>query len=281
MKYRFGAVILLLIMLWLETSTLSITAATPDEPMHILRGYVFVQRGLALVTYWRAGDQVVKPMQLFAHAIGPDGTIVAQADRLDVPAFGWRTGDLIAQVNQLQFVEPPAPELADLLAGIPVVAIGHTLIEHPAYQLYHFSLSQRVLEAAQHSTQVIQNATLPVTFEASVELLGYDLRPDSDRLTLLTYWHAGHHSAAPLQMFVHVLRPDGSIGMQVDRLDASAADWPPDDLIVQIHYIDLPSNFNKGAVAIGLYHPDTGTRLPVILNDRTVDRLLLPLPDLK
>ena len=33
-------------MLWLEVSTLSLTAATPDEPMHILRGYVFVQRGL-------------------------------------------------------------------------------------------------------------------------------------------------------------------------------------------------------------------------------------------
>ena len=45
MKYRLAAVGLLLIMLWLELSTLSITAATPDEPMHILRGYAFVARG--------------------------------------------------------------------------------------------------------------------------------------------------------------------------------------------------------------------------------------------
>jgi hypothetical protein len=56
---------------------------------------------VAVVTFWRAGGQVVTPLQLFAHAIGPDGQIVAQEDRLDAPAYGWREGDLIAQVNRL------------------------------------------------------------------------------------------------------------------------------------------------------------------------------------
>ncbi len=177
--------------------------------------------------------------------------------------------------------QQPAPELADLLAGIPLVATGHTLVENPAYRLNHFSLSQRVLEAAQHSTQTAPNATLPVQFGASAELIGYDLRRDPARLTLFTYWRAGDHIVTPLQMFVHVLKPDGSIGAQVDRLDASAADWRPGDLIVQIHYIDLPSDFNNGAVAIGLYNPDTGTRLPVTLNGQATDRLLLTQPDLK
>jgi len=78
---------------------------------------------LALVTYWRASDQVTKPLQLFAHAIGPDGSIVAQEDRLDAPAFGWRAGDLIAQVNHL----PPAnvsPELLWLEVGLYNSASG-------------------------------------------------------------------------------------------------------------------------------------------------------------
>lgn len=61
---------------------------------------------LTLVTYWRAGDQVVTPLQLFVHAIGPDGSIMAQEDRLDAPAFGWRASDLIAQVNHLHFDRP-------------------------------------------------------------------------------------------------------------------------------------------------------------------------------
>jgi hypothetical protein len=67
------------------------------------------EHGLTLVSYWRAGNQVVKPLQLFAHAIGPDGSIVAQEDRLDVPSFGWRAGDLIAQVNQLNLADGSRP----------------------------------------------------------------------------------------------------------------------------------------------------------------------------
>ena len=63
---------------------------------------------LTLVTYWRAGQQVVKPLQLFAHAIGPDGSIVAQEDRLDAPAFGWHAGDVIAQVNHLLWTDNAA-----------------------------------------------------------------------------------------------------------------------------------------------------------------------------
>ena len=78
---------------------------------------------LTLVTYWRAGDQVTKPLQLFAHAIGPDGTIVAQEDRLDAPAFGWRAGDLIAQVNHLPLTDVP-PQLLWLEVGLYNSASG-------------------------------------------------------------------------------------------------------------------------------------------------------------
>jgi hypothetical protein len=79
--------------------------------------------GLTLVTYWRAGSQVTKPLQLFAHAIGPDGTIVAQEDRLDAPAFGWRTGDLIAQVNHLPLLDR-SPQLLWIEVGLYNSASG-------------------------------------------------------------------------------------------------------------------------------------------------------------
>ena len=88
--------------------------------------------GLTLVTFWRAGDQVVTPLQLFAHALGPDGTIVAQEDRLDSPAFGWRTGDLIAQVNHLRLDTLPQQPVwievglynSDSGARVPVMVNG-------------------------------------------------------------------------------------------------------------------------------------------------------------
>lgn len=45
MRYRWGAVALLLIFGWLQFSTLSLTSPTVDEPLHIFRGYAFVARG--------------------------------------------------------------------------------------------------------------------------------------------------------------------------------------------------------------------------------------------
>ena len=45
MKYRLGAIVLLVVMFWLETSTLAVTSPTVDEPLHIVRGYAFVSRG--------------------------------------------------------------------------------------------------------------------------------------------------------------------------------------------------------------------------------------------
>ena len=45
MKYRFVAVVVLLIMCWLELSTLAVTAPTSDEPTYLVRGYAFVTRG--------------------------------------------------------------------------------------------------------------------------------------------------------------------------------------------------------------------------------------------
>ena len=69
-----------------------------------LLGYDVQQadRNLTLITYWRAGDAVVAPLQMFVHVLGSDGSIVAQQDRLDVPAYGWRSGDVIAQVQHLE-----------------------------------------------------------------------------------------------------------------------------------------------------------------------------------
>ena len=85
-----------------DTVTFGATAA--------LIGYEINQAGhdLTLLTFWRAGDSIVTPLQMFVHAIGPDGAIVAQADRLDAPAFGWRAGDLIAQIHRLSFEATPA-----------------------------------------------------------------------------------------------------------------------------------------------------------------------------
>jgi hypothetical protein len=141
--------------------------------------------------------------------------------------------------------------------------------------LYHFDLAQRMTRAAQ------QAGPLSASFDDTAEMLGYDLKQDGHDLTLVTYWRAGDQLIAPLQMFVHVLRPDGSIAAQQDRLDVPAYGWRAGDVIAQVHHLVLPPDLEKGAVAIGLYNPDTGIRLPVTIDGQTTDRLLLTQLDLK
>jgi hypothetical protein len=92
-----------------------------------LLGYALkrAQNDLSIITYWRALDHVQAPLQLFVHAAGPNGSIVAQEDRLDVPAYGWRAGDLFAQVNRLSLPADTTP--AALTLGFYDPATGTRL----------------------------------------------------------------------------------------------------------------------------------------------------------
>ena len=85
----------------LHTVTLPVKFGETAE----LLGYRILPRPASgetvVVTTWRAGKQVVTPLQMFVHALDTDGQIAAQEDRLDAPAYGWREGDVIAQLHRL------------------------------------------------------------------------------------------------------------------------------------------------------------------------------------
>jgi hypothetical protein len=167
--------------------------------------------------------------------------------------------------------QPIAPEFKPLFAGVEPIAHTKLTDEDRSYALYHFNLAQRLMPTTPLSAQ----------FGDTAELLGYDVQQTDRDLRLITYWRAGDDVVTPLQMFVHVLGPDGSIMAQQDRLDVPAYGWRTGDVIAQVHHIDLPPDLRKGALTIGLYNPDTNARLPVTINGETTDRLLLAELDLK
>ena len=112
--------------------------------------------------------------------------------------------------------------------------------------------------------------------ETARNLLTRVVEQDERNLTLITYWRAGDPIVTPLQMFVHVLRPDGSIAAQQDRLDVPAYGWRSGDVIAQVHHIALPPDIQSPEIAIGLYNPATNVRLPVTVEEKSAgDRLLL------
>lgn len=171
--------------------------------------------------------------------------------------------------------QPVAPEFTSLFAGTQPVIHAKLTDEDRSYALYYFDLAQRLLDMAQHATQNAKDVTLPVKFGDTAELLGYDVTRSSQDLTLITYWRAGDRVETPLQMFVHVVGPDGSIAVQADRLDASPYGWRAGDVIAQVQRLQLSLDSASNAIELGLYNPISGARLPVTVNGQSTDLLLL------
>lgn len=81
-----------------------------------------------------------------------------------------------------------------------------------------------------------------------------------------------------LNLFTHVLRPDGAIFLQRDALDAPSWDWQTGDTVLQIHQLAIPPDASAGEypTEVGLYDRVTGDRLSV-LNPDTTSVMVAPL----
>jgi hypothetical protein len=55
---------------------------------------------------------------LFTHLLAPDGTPLAQADRLDAPSYAWQAGDRFVQLHELKVPEETAAGSYPLIIGL-------------------------------------------------------------------------------------------------------------------------------------------------------------------
>jgi 4-amino-4-deoxy-L-arabinose transferase-like glycosyltransferase len=123
----------------------------------------------------------------------------------------------------------------------------------------------------------------PVTFGSSgpaMQLVGYRWLSDTPvepggHAELLQVWRvlepAGVGPITPpsdttdVVLFTHVLRDDGTILTQQDRLDAPSWDWQTGDYLLQVHSLAVPPDTEPGSyqVIAGIYDRASGERLPV------------------
>jgi|GEM_PF-401726 len=202
------------------------------------------------------------------------------------------SGALIAARTQtwlaLNTKQAIIPELAPLLIDIAPTLAGQMQEERQDFHLYSFNLGERIWTAAlsaEHAAawsqtlypneQSAHALTLPVQFGNNAELLGFQITPERDQLSVVTYWRADQTSADSLQLFVHALDAVGQVVAQEDRLDAPSTDWRPGDLIAQVNHLDIPAAAGPIWIQIGLYAADSGQRLPVMVAGHAVDQRVL------
>ncbi|HLF26547.1 MAG TPA: glycosyltransferase family 39 protein [Anaerolineae bacterium] len=180
-----------------------------------------------------------------------------------------------------------APELTSFLDGVRPEFQARALRKDSPYSVYHFELGQRLLaaaQAAQHNvylslelypqlTDAI-SATLPVRFGDALEFISYHITP-ADETNVTTYWGVTNPATAPTELFVHALNPDGQIVAQRDGFGAAAYGWRAGDVFVQISRLAIPRETGPVWIEIGLYNPNSGERLPVLVDGRPIDSRLL------
>jgi len=70
-----------------------------------------------LLTFWGINRPVEADTVLFTQFLGPEGTPVAQSDRLDAPSNAWISGDMLIQAHRMPFPQEFQIDQLPLVVG--------------------------------------------------------------------------------------------------------------------------------------------------------------------
>ncbi|MBL7064800.1 MAG: hypothetical protein ISS49_11440 [Anaerolineae bacterium] len=128
--------------------------------------------------------------------------------------------------------------------------------------------------------------TVGATFGDALQLLGYDLERGGGVIHVTLHWQALRRMEVPYKFFVHLYDAESeSLVAQVDVMPHNwtypTTWWEVDEVVsdeISLPLEDLPQG--RYWLGVGVYHPDTGARLPVVEAPVSLDssdgRLLLP-----
>lgn len=103
---------------------------------HVLTPTLQAGKQWEMTTYWRALADDSPPLKIFVQVLDDGGNVRSQYDGLDVPAIGWRAGDLIVQHHTLSIPADLDPGRywvqvgvynAQTVARLPVIVDGEAV----------------------------------------------------------------------------------------------------------------------------------------------------------
>ena len=246
---------------------------------------------LTIVLWWSCRGTPAKEYVLFLQALSRDGTVVAASEeRVTMgswPMTEWPPGTIVSDEHHLLIpARAPAADLR-LVAG---------LLDPVDRKPVDLGGRKQVNLGAVRVTQPVRNFTDPgeavvsgVRFADLGTLVGYDVqgctmaeglcRLNDSRLRLKLVWRAENESGVRYRSFVHVLC-DGTMVAQSDHDPGGTLTtaWLPGQFVVDVHELELPPEDTcpgRLTLAVGLYNPQTGSRLSPASAEASDGRLQL------
>ncbi len=223
---------------------------------------------LRVTLYWRALTPMSESYRVFVHLVGTENQTAGGADVIPArgafPTVYWKPGDTLRDVIAIAINENAPP-------GKYAIEVGVYPVGKPGERISTSSGDDRVLVDAIKISPRQKSAYNPrtrinATFGNQIDLTGYDSSVDQTNLRLTVYWRARATIDDDYTVFVHLIDGHGKIIAQVDQSPQAGnyptSIWDTGENVRDDYVLQLPSA-NADAIAIGLYRPADGTRLPV------------------
>ncbi len=110
-------------------------------------------------------------------------------------------------------------------------------------------------------------------FDPFITLPGYDLEQTDSQIDLTLYWQTDQQPDNNYLLFIHIVDEASEIVQQVDQVPVTGlrptGGWRPDEVLIDNYSIPLSSELTAGTyeIRLGFFHPESATRLPVLVDD--------------
>jgi len=237
---------------------------------------------IPLALYWKALGTVHRDYAIAVQLTDQQGRLRAEEDGRPVygtyPTTEWAPGEVLRDWHDLT-IDPTIPD-GNYRLGLQVKEATQVLGE--------ISLGSVKVEGRAHLFDLPQmQHQLGVRLGEAVTLLGYDLSADhiepGETLTLTLYWQALTQMDTSYTVFTHLLDQEGRIWGQKDSMPGAGqlptTRWVEREIIEDGYEIEVSRDAPAGeyVLEIGMYHWETGERLPVFDDHgtRQEDRVLV------
>lgn len=227
---------------------------------------------LAVTLYWRGVRPVTADYTVFVHLLDEYDLVIAQRNVFPglglYPTSQWRPGDLLADTYVLRLPRTAyAPAQARFEVGLYDHQTGLRLTTPAGQDNVRFGgITVKPWPGEWPNPQTL-------VFDEGIILTGYQLDQRQvragEQVRLSLYWRAEQKPTQNYKVFVHLVGPGESRVAQSDSEPQGGAaptgTWLPNQTLRDDHLLDVAPDAPPEAyrLVVGLYHPDTGQRLPL------------------